>query len=67
MMDTNNRYDDFNGELASDFLIDEPMIVQAYKDYFNSLWDKLPSNNKNKKNIIEWIQSQIDKIFHINP
>jgi len=67
MIDTNNRYDDFSSELASDFLIDEPMIVQAHKDYFNNLWDKLPSNNKNKKNVIEWIQSQIDKIFHINP
>ena len=43
------------------YLISEISVVNAFRDYFNILWDKIPYENKNKKNSIEWLRSLITK------
>lgn len=40
--------------------IEEPMIVNAYNNYFNEIWEQIAPVNKDKGEVIEWIQSQIN-------
>lgn len=39
--------------------INEPIIVNAFAEYFNDLWSRISSINKDKKDIIAWLQSYI--------
>ncbi len=40
--------------------INEPAIVKAFEEYFNDLWSRISPINKDKKDIIAWLQSYID-------
>lgn len=40
--------------------IREPMLVKAFEEYFNEMWEHIAPVNKDKKEVINWIQSQID-------
>jgi len=40
--------------------IEEPMIVKAFEEYFNEIWEHIAPINKDKGDVIAWIQSQIN-------
>lgn len=40
--------------------IEEPMIVKAVEEHFKDMWEQIAPVNKEKKEIISWIQGQID-------
>lgn len=39
--------------------IEEPMTVKAFTEYFNMIWDKISPVNKDKDEIVTWLQSYI--------
>lgn len=40
-------------------LIDEPMFVQAFNEYFNGIWESIAPIYKDKKETIKWLQRQV--------
>lgn len=38
----------------------EPMLVKTFGEYFKEIWEQIAPVNKNKQEIIEWLQSQIN-------
>lgn len=40
--------------------IQEPMLVKAFDEYFKEIWEQIAPVNRDKKDIIAWIQKQID-------
>lgn len=40
--------------------IDEPMLVQAFNEYFKGIWEHIAPIYKDKKENITWLQRQID-------
>lgn len=40
--------------------IEEPMIVNAFNEYFNDIWEQIAPVNKDKGEVIEWLQNQIN-------
>lgn len=40
--------------------IEEPMMLNAFEEYFKDMWEHIPPLNKDKKEVISWIQRQID-------
>lgn len=40
--------------------IEEPMLVRAFEEYFCDLWDHIAPLNKDKSDVISWLQNQID-------
>jgi len=40
--------------------ITEPMLVKAFEEYFREIWEGIAPVNKNKQEVIKWLQSQID-------
>lgn len=45
--------------------IEEPMTVKAFAEYYNILWEKIAPINKDKKEIIKWLQSYINILHEI--
>ncbi len=41
-------------------LIEEPMFVQAFNEYFNGIWEHIAPVYKDKRETITWLQNQID-------
>lgn len=39
--------------------ITEPMLVKAFDAYFKEIWEQIAPVNKNKQEVIDWLQSQI--------
>lgn len=46
--------------------IEEPILLKAFDEYFNRIWNRIAPENKNKKNVINWIQIQIDILRNNN-
>jgi hypothetical protein len=40
--------------------IDEPMLVNAFNEYFKERWEYIAPINKDKKEIIAWLQGQLN-------
>lgn len=40
--------------------IEEPMVVQAFEEYFKKIWEQIAPVNKDKKEIIKWLENKID-------
>ncbi|MDD2496170.1 MAG: XRE family transcriptional regulator, partial [Tissierellia bacterium] len=40
--------------------IKEPMLIKAFQEYFKEIWEQIAPVNKDKQEIISWIQSQIN-------
>lgn len=40
--------------------ITEPMLVKAFHEYFKEIWEQIAPVNKNKQEVIEWLQNQIN-------
>ncbi|MDF2986052.1 MAG: helix-turn-helix transcriptional regulator [Eubacterium sp.] len=40
--------------------IEEPMLVRAFEEYFCDLWDHIAPLNKDKGDVISWLQNQIN-------
>lgn len=40
--------------------IEEPMVVKAIEEYFAEKWEQIAPINKDKNEVIRWIQSQIE-------
>ncbi len=40
--------------------ITEPMLVKTFDEYFKEIWEQLAPVNKNKQEVIRWLQSQVD-------
>ncbi len=39
--------------------IEEPMLVRAFEEYFCDLWDHIAPVNKDKSDVIAWLQNQV--------
>lgn len=39
--------------------IEEPMVVRAFDEYFNEIWDQISPINKEKTEVIRWLEKQI--------
>lgn len=50
-------YESFKDE--TNLFISENDVVDAFSNYFFSLWNDIPNPDKEKKSVIKWIQSQI--------
>lgn len=48
------------------FLIEEPMIVKALSEHFRDIWAHISPVNKDKKEIISWIQYHINLLKNSN-
>lgn len=44
--------------------ITEPTLVKAIYDYFIKLWDNIPPENKDKSEVISWLQQQVNILKH---
>ncbi|WP_027630157.1 helix-turn-helix domain-containing protein [Ruminiclostridium cellobioparum] len=42
--------------------IEEPMLVRAFEEYFCDLWDHIAPLNKDKSDVIAWLQNQLDML-----
>jgi len=40
--------------------INDPMLVNAFKDYFNDIWSRISPISKDKNDTIAWLQSYIE-------
>ncbi|WP_052298649.1 hypothetical protein [Syntrophobotulus glycolicus] len=40
--------------------VTEPMLVKAFHEYFKEIWEQIAPVNKNKQELIQWLQSQIN-------
>lgn len=40
--------------------IEEPMLVRAFEVYYKEIWEHIAPVNKDKKEVINWLQSQIN-------
>lgn len=39
--------------------IEEPMVVRAFDEYFNEIWEQISPINKEKTEVIRWLEKQI--------
>lgn len=46
--------------------IEEPMMIKAFEEYFNEKWEQIAPINKDKNEVISWIQGQIDLLENKN-
>ena len=46
--------------------IEEPILLKALDEYFNRIWGHIAPENKTKKNVVNWIQLQIDILRNNN-
>lgn len=58
-------YESSTRNLKMQITIEEPMVIKAFEDYFKDIWEQIAPINKEKKEIIAWIQNQIN-IFKDN-
>lgn len=42
--------------------VTEPMFIKSFMEYYYSLWEKISPVNKDKDDIIRWIQNNIDSL-----
>jgi transcriptional regulator with XRE-family HTH domain len=54
-----NSFGSFESTAEVRLSIEEPMTVKAFSEYFNMVWDKISPVNKDKDEIITWLQSYI--------
>lgn len=47
--------------------IEEPMLVKAFEEYFQEIWEQIAPVNKEKKEVIQWLQNHIDTLKHHLP
>lgn len=40
----------------------DPIIVEAFREYFMTLWARLPTANRDKSQVIAWLQEQIGRV-----
>lgn len=40
--------------------MEEPMVVNAFDEYFKRIWEQIAPINREKNSVIAWLQSQID-------
>lgn len=53
-------FDFSEGKAGVCLSITEPMVVKAFEEYFKDIWERIAPVNKNKGEIIHWLQSQIN-------
>lgn len=53
-------FDVCEGKGGVSLSITEPMVVKAFEEYFKDIWEQIAPVNKNKGEIIHWLQSQIN-------
>lgn len=53
-------FDVCEGKAGVRLSITEPMVVKAFEEYFKDIWERIAPVNKNKGEIIHWLQSQIN-------
>ncbi|MBU3155365.1 hypothetical protein LL037_24200 [Clostridium estertheticum] len=41
-------------------VIQEPMVVNAFEGYFKEIWEQISPIDKDKKEVIKWLQHQVD-------
>jgi hypothetical protein len=46
--------------------VEEPMLVKAFEEYFKEIWDQIAPINKDKKEIINWLQCQLNLLKNKN-
>jgi hypothetical protein len=57
----NKRYKDCqSNDRKISISIEEPTIVNAFEEYFMDFWSNIAPLNKDKKEVIAWLKSQID-------
>ncbi len=44
---------------------DEPMIVNAFYEYFKNLWELIPPINKNKAEVIHWLRTELTILWRM--
>jgi hypothetical protein len=50
-----------------DIEIKEPVIVRAFRGYFDVLWEQIRSINRDKDEVIMWLRQQIMKLVNQYP
>ncbi len=51
--------DDSGEEISVTLEIAEPTIVHAFRAYFEDLWERIAPRNKDKRQVIAWLEEQI--------
>ncbi len=54
-----NSFGSFESTAEVRLSIEEPMTVKAFSEYFNMVWEKISPINKDKDEIVTWLQSYI--------
>lgn len=49
-------------EVMIDVVIEEPTIVQAFRHYFDGLWESIAPSHKDKRQVIGWIEQQLAQL-----
>ncbi|WIV13012.1 helix-turn-helix transcriptional regulator [Proteiniborus sp. MB09-C3] len=52
-----------NQKSSFSFLINEPVIVKSINDLFIEAWEAIPEVNKNKNNIIAWLENSLNNLL----
>lgn len=47
---------------AMDVVITEPQIAAAFQFYFDSLWERIPPLNRDRRYVIWWLERQLEKV-----
>mgnify|MGYP001604920381 CR=1 FL=1 len=43
-------------------IIQEPMVINAFEGYFKDIWGQISPIDKNKKEVMKWLQHQVDTL-----
>ncbi len=54
-----NSFGSFESTAEVRLSIEEPMTVKSFTEYFNMVWEKISPINKDKAEIVTWLQSYI--------